>query len=97
MGTRFIFSTSNSGSPYQRNWHRPALSSTKSTGTPDQRVTTIAWHATWDVPTSVVKPGLTTTYTYDATGARTSVTQTDTTTHTVPYSTNGQTRTWAFT
>lgn len=70
---------------------------TEATGTAQQRVTTIRWHAVFDVPLAVVRPGLTTTYTYNATGARTSLTQTDTTTHTVPYRTAGQRRKWTFT
>ena len=41
-------------------------------------------------------PNLTTDYTWTS-GQLTQVTQTDTTSTTVPYSTNGQTRTWAFT
>ena len=42
----------------------------------------------------MVTPGLTTDYTYDTNGNPLTITGTDTTTTTVPYSTNGQTRTW---
>ncbi|MBI4885296.1 MAG: RHS domain-containing protein [Actinobacteria bacterium] len=70
---------------------------TEAAGTADQRVTTVTWHASFDLPLTITRPGLTTTYTYNATGALTQKTQTDTTTQTVPYSTNGQTRTWMYT
>src|SRR5262249_36188526 len=39
----------------------------------------------------------TTTFTYDANGRPLTATETDTRTQTVPYSTNGQTRTWTYT
>jgi len=82
---------------YTRDGRGRATTITQAAGTADQRVTTQTWHATYDVPTSIVRAGLSTTYTYNATGALTSLTQLDTTTHTVPYPTSGQTRTWAFT
>ena len=66
-------------------------------GTPSARTRTITWHATFDVPTQIVEPGLTTDLTWNTAGQLTQVTETDTTTHSVPYSTNGQTRTWAYT
>lgn len=44
-----------------------------------------------------MQPGLTTDYTWNSSGQLTQVTQTDTTTTNVPYSTNGQTRTWTYT
>ena len=70
---------------------------TEATGTADERITTITWHTTHNVPTSIVRPGLTTTYAYDTAGRLTSRTETDTTTHTVPYSTANQTRVWTYT
>jgi RHS repeat-associated protein len=66
-------------------------------GTPSARTTSITWHSTLHVPTQVVQPGLTTDYTWNSSGQLTQVTQTDTTSQSVPYSTNGQTRTWTFT
>ncbi|MEO4001727.1 RHS repeat-associated core domain-containing protein [Mesorhizobium sp. CAU 1732] len=66
-------------------------------GTPEERETTITWHTTWNVPITIVQPGLTTTRTYNGSGQLVTLTETDTTTHTVPYSTNGQTRTWTYT
>jgi RHS repeat-associated protein len=70
---------------------------TEATGTPQQRVTQITWHASFNLPTQIVAPGLTTNFTYDANGNLLTRTETDTTTTTVPYSTNGQTRTWSYT
>ncbi|MGQ2906051.1 MAG: RHS repeat-associated core domain-containing protein [Neoaquamicrobium sediminum] len=66
-------------------------------GTPDERTTTISWHPTWNVPTAIVRPGLTTTRTYNGSGQLVTLTETDTTTHTTPYSTNGQSRVWSYT
>lgn len=66
-------------------------------GLPEERQTTITWNATFNVPDTKVAPGLTTQYTYNGSGQLTGMTQTDTTTQTVPYSTNGQTRSWAYT
>jgi RHS repeat-associated protein len=66
-------------------------------GTASARTTSITWHSTLHVPTEVVQPGLTTDYTWNSSGQLTQVTQTDTTTQSVPYSTNGQTRTWTYT
>ena len=66
-------------------------------GTSSQRTTTITWHASFDLPATVVRQGLTEAYTYDTFGNLVTATQTDTTTQTVAYSTNGQSRTWTYT
>ena len=63
----------------------------------DERTITRTWHASLRKPTQIVRPGLTTDYTYDAKGNVLTRTETDTTSHTVPYSTNGQTRVWTYT
>jgi RHS repeat-associated protein len=65
-------------------------------GAPLARTTSYAWHATYDVPTQIVAPGLTTANTYGSSGQLTQTTLTDTTTHTVPYATSGQARTWTY-
>ncbi len=65
-------------------------------GTADERTTDITWDSTFNVPTQIVQPGLTTDLTYDADGRPLTRTLTDTTTHTVPYSTNGRTRVWTY-
>jgi RHS repeat-associated protein len=66
-------------------------------GTPQARTTTITWHSTLNVPTQIVQPGLQTDYTYSTSGQLLTSTETDTTSQSVPYSTNGQTRTTTYT
>lgn len=73
-----------------------STSTAEADGTANERTTTTTWHSTLNVPTSIVRPGLTETRTYNAGGQLETLTLTDTTTQTVPYSTNGQTRTYAY-
>jgi YD repeat-containing protein len=70
---------------------------TRAFGTAEAVTTTYTWHPSFPLPTRIQEPRLTTDLTYDPTGALTGVTQTDTTTHVLPYPTNGQTRSWSFT
>jgi RHS repeat-associated protein len=70
---------------------------TLASGLPEQRDIAITWNATYNVPDVIEQPGLTSTRVYNGSGQLDSLTETDTTTHTVPYSTNGQTRGWAYT
>ena len=49
------------------------------------------------MPTQVVEPGLTTDLTWNTSGQLTQLKQTDTTTQSVPFSTSGRTRIWAYT
>jgi YD repeat-containing protein len=49
------------------------------------------------VPTQVVEPGRTSDMSYDAAGRLTQRMVTDTTAHTIPYATKGETRTWTYT
>lgn len=65
-------------------------------GTTDERTTNLTWHPVFDLPTQEKRTGLTIDYTYGTTGLLLTRTETDTTTHAVPYSTNGQTRTWTY-
>jgi hypothetical protein len=65
-------------------------------GTASARTRSFTWHATFDVPTQIVEPGLTTDLTWNASGQLTQLMQTDTTSTSTPYSTNGQTRVWSF-
>jgi RHS repeat-associated protein len=66
-------------------------------GSPAARTTTITYDPTWiRLPKTVAKTGLTTGFTYDGSGNALTKVLTDTTSQTVPYSTNGQTRTWQF-
>lgn len=82
---------------YTRNAAGQPTQTIEAFGTPQARTTGITWHSTLSLPTQVVGAGLTTNYTYNATGQVTSESLVDTTSHTVPYSTNGQTRTTAYT
>jgi RHS repeat-associated protein len=66
-------------------------------GTAAARTTNITWHATYNEPILIETPDLDTSIVWDANGRMESVTQTDATGHTAPYSTNGQTRTWTYT
>ena len=66
-------------------------------GTSAARTTTIAYDTTWThQPDSIVTPGVTTAFAYDSNGNLHTKTYTDTTTQSIPYSTNGQTRTWTY-
>ena len=65
-------------------------------GTPQAITTTYSWNTTWRKPTSIVRPGLSTAISYTTGGAHQTITLTDTTTQTVPYSTANQTRVYTF-
>jgi YD repeat-containing protein len=66
-------------------------------GSPVARTAQITWHATYSVPSQLVEPGRTTNFSYDPQGRLLSRTETDTTSQSVPYSTNGRSRTWSYT
>jgi RHS repeat-associated protein len=70
---------------------------TRAVGTPQQRVTTISYLANFHLPSQIVGPRTTTNFTYDANGELLTRSETDNTVRSVPYSTQGQTRTWTFT
>jgi RHS repeat-associated protein len=82
---------------YERDAKARVTRMVEASGTAVARTTSIAWHPDFNLPTQIVRPGLATEYVYDTQGRLTSRTETDTTTHTEPYSTNGQTRTWTYT
>jgi RHS repeat-associated protein len=68
-------------------------------GSPVARTTTISYDPTWlHEPHQIITPGLTSTFVYDGSGNPLTRTDLDTTTNTVPYSTNGQSRvtTWTW-
>ena len=65
--------------------------------TPLARTVALSYHPTLNLPQRIDEPGHTTTFTYDAAGNLLTETRTDTTTTTVPYSTNGSSRTWTYT
>lgn len=81
---------------YIRNDRAQPTQIVEGAGTPSAVTRTITWHAAFNLPTKIVEPKLTTDYVYDTQGRLTSVTQTDTTTYTAPYATNGRTRTWTY-
>ncbi len=66
---------------------------TEAAGTSAARTTNIQWEPVRDLPTRIDVPGLRTEMTYGATGELLTRTLTDTTTHSVPYSSAGQART----
>jgi RHS repeat-associated protein len=70
---------------------------TEAAGAPQQRVTTTTYHPTFHLPSQVVGPRTTTNFAYDANGELLTRSETDNTARSVPYSTQGQTRSWAFT
>ncbi|BAM91986.1 exported hypothetical protein [Bradyrhizobium oligotrophicum S58] len=68
---------------------------TRGYGTPLAQSNSYTWHPTLNVPSRAVESGMTTDFTWTG-GLLTQLTKTDTTSQTVPYSTNGQTRTWTY-
>ncbi len=68
---------------------------TRGYGTSLAQSNSYTWHPTLNVPTRAVEPGVTTDFTWTG-GLLTQLTKTDTTSQTVPYATNGQTRTWTY-
>ena len=81
---------------YTRDTRGRPITIVEAQGTPQARTTTITWNSSFNVPDRIVRPGLQIDYTYTSTGQIQTVTETDTTTHAVPYSTAGQTRTWTY-
>jgi YD repeat-containing protein len=80
---------------FVNNSHGLPTTITEAVGSSVSRVTTIAYNTTFvHLPATITTPGLTATFTYDASGEQLTRTLTDTTTTTTPYSTKGQTRTW---
>ncbi|PTU29150.1 RHS repeat-associated core domain-containing protein [Stenotrophobium rhamnosiphilum] len=72
------------------------LTKTEASGTALARTTAMTWLSSYRSPTQIVRPGLTIDLTYDSAGRLTQRKETDTTTQSTPYSTNGQTRIWTF-
>jgi len=63
-----------------------------------QRTTNITYDGTWvRLPATIATTGLTRSFTYDGSGNPLTMTDTDTTSGSTPYSTNGQTREWQWT
>ena len=82
---------------YVNNSHGKPTTINEAVGSSVARTTTIAYDSTFvHLPDTVTTPGVTTTFAYDSNGNVHTKTYTDTTTQSVPYSTNGQARTWTF-
>jgi RHS repeat-associated protein len=80
---------------YVNDAHGDPTTINEAVGSSVARTTTIAYDTTWlHLPDTITTPGLTAGFTYDSQGEVLTKTLTDTTTTSIPYSTNGQTRTW---
>lgn len=78
---------------YTNNPHGMVTSTTEAAATTVARTTTTAYDPTFvHLPDTITMPGLTVGFTYDGSGNPLTKTETDTTTTSIPYSTNGQTR-----
>jgi RHS repeat-associated protein len=82
---------------YVNNARGEPTSITEAVGTAQQRVTTTTYLSTFHLPSQIVGPLTTTNFTYDSSGDLLTRSLVDTTTFTVPYPTNGVTRTWTYT
>jgi len=70
---------------------------TEASGTALARTTTESYFGGLNLPTQIIAPLVTSTFTYDTSGNLLTKTLTDATTTTVPYATKGQSRTWTYT
>lgn len=83
---------------FVNNGHGMPTTINEAVGSSVARTTTITYDPTFvHLPDSVTTAGLTTAFTYDSSGEPLTKKLTDTTTTSIPYSTNGQTRTWTYT
>jgi RHS repeat-associated protein len=81
---------------YQNDSRGEITSETDGVGSSVQRTITTQWDPTYHVPAQVDYPNLLRTNFYYTGGLLTQLTERDETTQSIPYSTNGQTRTWSF-
>ena len=77
--------------------HGQPTTTVEAVGTMQTRTTAVTYLSGFHLPSQVVRPGITTSFTYDGSGNLLTKTMTDTTTSSVPYSTNGQNRVSTFT
>jgi YD repeat-containing protein len=82
---------------YVNDVHGQPTSITEAVGKAQARTTTATYLSNYHLPSQIVTPGLTFSFTYDTNGELLTKKLADTTTTTVPYSTAGQTRTWTCT
>jgi RHS repeat-associated protein len=80
---------------YTRDSRGRPLTITEAAGTPLARTTTITWDSSLNLPDVIARPGLTESRAYTS-GHLATLTQTDNTTITTPYATNGRTHAWAY-
>jgi RHS repeat-associated protein len=84
---------------FVNNSHGDPTTINEAVGSSVARTTTISYDPTWvHLPHQIVTPGLTSTLAYDGSGNPLTRTDLDTTTNSIPYSTNGQSRvtTWTW-
>ena len=81
---------------YTRDSRGNPLTIIEALGTSDARITTNSYHPTLNLPLQSSRTGLSIAYTYDVQGRMLGMSETDTTTHTLPYTTNGQIRNMAY-
>jgi RHS repeat-associated protein len=80
---------------YVNDIHGDPTTINEAVGTPQARTTTIVYDPTFvHLPSTITTQGLVTAFVYDPNENLLTKTLTDTTSQTIPYSTNGQTRTW---
>ena len=80
---------------YVNDIHGDPTTINEAVGTPQARTTTIVYDSTFvHLPSTITTQGLVTGFVYDANANLLTKTLTDETSQTVPYWTNGQTRTW---
>jgi RHS repeat-associated protein len=82
---------------YVNDIHGQPTTIDEAVGTAQARVTNVTYLSNYHLPSQIVTPGLTTSFVYDTSGNLLTKTLTDTTATVVPYSTNGTSRTWAYT
>ena len=83
---------------YTNNSHGLPTSIVYASGSADTHTTSITYDSTWARLAHIITtPGLTATLNYDSSGNLATRVLADTTSTSVPYSTNGQTRTWTYT
>jgi RHS repeat-associated protein len=81
---------------YTRDALGQELARTEGEGTAEERTFTTEWHETFRLPVSITEPARRVTFVYDDRGRLSQSTETDLTTHTVPYPTFGQARSWTY-
>lgn len=83
---------------YTNNAHGLPTQIVYASGSPVSHTTNITYDSTWaHLAATIAEQGVTASITYDSSGNMATRTLTDTTSQTIPYSTNGQTRTWHYT